>query len=111
MIVDNLNIMGVSIFPPEANAPLVIHANAILAGTLSLQFLEPVPGWHSQVVQRIGGVQGHELSQHDSEQIRGKTPHWLAVEQALSILIREALDHTVTITARVTNVKRYYVSS
>ncbi|MDQ3520725.1 MAG: hypothetical protein M3466_20265, partial [Gemmatimonadota bacterium] len=33
------------------------------------------------------------------------------VEQALSILIREALDHTVTITARVTNVKRYYVPS
>lgn len=103
--------MGVSIFPPEANAPLVIHANAILAGTSSLQFLEPVPGWHSQVVQRIGRVQGHELSQHYPEQIRGKTPHWLAVEQALSIPIREALDHIGTITARVTNVKRYYVSS
>jgi len=111
VIVDNLNVMGVPIFPPEANAPLVIHTNAVLAGTSSLQFLEPVPGWHSQVVQRIGGVQGNELSQHDSEQIRGKTPHWLALKQALCIPIREALDHKLTITARVTTVKRYYVST
>jgi dihydrofolate reductase len=96
VIVYDLNIMGVAVLPAEADAPLVIDANAVLAAPSALELLQPI-GWrHSQIAQRFGRVQSAKFSQHCSQYIRRETPYRLAVEQALRVPIREAFDHSAT---------------
>ncbi len=93
MIVHDLNIVSVSILPAEADPPLVIHTNAVLAAPSALELLQPIAWRYSQIAQCIGCVQSDKLSQHCSQYIRRKTPHWLAVKQALRVPIREAFNH------------------
>ena len=46
MIVDDLNVMSVSIRPPQANTPLVVNADPKLALPIPREFLQSIPGWH-----------------------------------------------------------------
>ena len=51
VVVDDFNRVRVPIFPDEADAPLVIDTDAMLAAPLPLESFEPVPRWHPQVIQ------------------------------------------------------------
>ena len=42
MIVENLNVVSIAIFPDEAYPPLVIDPDTVLSTTVSLQSFEPV---------------------------------------------------------------------
>jgi hypothetical protein len=53
VIVNYFNIMGISIFPYEADAPLVIYPDTVLPGPITLEFLKPI-GW--------GNPQGFQLT-------------------------------------------------
>ena len=103
--------MGIAVRPPEADAPLIVDPDAMLAGTVALQFLQPVAGRHPQIRQRLGGINSHQLPQHGALERRGIVPDALAVEETLRITIGEAFDHRRIITLNVINVKRYYVAS
>jgi len=39
MVIDDLDLVGVAILPAEADAPLVVHADAVLTRSVALQFL------------------------------------------------------------------------
>jgi hypothetical protein len=62
MIVDNLDIVGMSLKPYETDAPLLVDADAHLAGSISLQRFEPVAGWRPKVVQRARRIDLPQLS-------------------------------------------------
>lgn len=83
----------------------------MLAVTVALQFLQPVVGWHSQILQRLDGINSHQLPQHGALERRRIAPDALPVEETLRISISEALDHRGIITINVINAKRYYVAS
>jgi hypothetical protein len=51
MIVHNLNLIGLPIVPPEADAPPVVDANAMLTNAITLQSFEPVSSNACQVVK------------------------------------------------------------
>jgi hypothetical protein len=51
VIIDDLDIEGAAGIPSEADPPLVIDANAVLATPISLQGLEPVARRHRQILQ------------------------------------------------------------
>ncbi len=42
VVVNNLNIMGVTVLPVKANAPLIVDADAVLAWTTTFELLQPV---------------------------------------------------------------------
>jgi len=42
MIINNFYIKGIAVFEAEAQAPLVIYANALLALAISTQSFQPV---------------------------------------------------------------------
>jgi len=48
MIVDDLYIIGVSIMPPKANAPLIVNSDAVLSQSVSAQRFQPISGRHSE---------------------------------------------------------------
>ncbi len=111
VIIYDLDVIRIAAGPPEADAPLIVDPDTMLAGTVALQFLQPVAGRHSQILQRLSGINSHQLPQHGALKHRGKAPDALPVEETLRIPIGEALDHRRIITTNVINVKRYYVAS
>ena len=50
MIVHNLYIVSISIVPAKAEAPLIVDADAVLAGPAAAELLEPVPWKYKQSI-------------------------------------------------------------
>jgi hypothetical protein len=43
MIVDNLHVVSVALFPAEAYPPLVVDTDAVLTASIAVKFFELVP--------------------------------------------------------------------
>lgn len=92
MIVDNFNVKRVSIFPQEANPPLVIDPNAVLPLTISTQRFEPVARRGGQIAQFRRRVELSQLPQ--SGPFDGlEAPRGKPLKQPFSFLATERLDH------------------
>jgi len=63
VVVHDLDVVGASGAPSKAEAPLLVDADAVLAGTVAGQFLEAVAGWDSEVTEDLGGVEDQQLAQ------------------------------------------------
>jgi hypothetical protein len=50
MVVRDLDVMGIAAFPAKADAPLIVHPNAVLAGTISRQAFQAVPRTHRKLL-------------------------------------------------------------
>lgn len=93
VVVDYLDVVGVSILPTEADAPLLVDTNAVLASSLAFQLLKAIARWDSEVVQPVRCVHHHKFSQHHAPQCRWKRSHGLSLKQPLSPFVSEALYH------------------
>lgn len=62
MIVDDLHVIGVTVVPDEANAVLIVDANAVLATSIARERLESVTGERRQVPKLASGMELLELS-------------------------------------------------
>jgi hypothetical protein len=62
MIVHDLHVVSVPIFPHKTNAPLIIDADAVLPFAVSLQRVKPVAPRHTQIHQAFGCVQHQQFS-------------------------------------------------
>ena len=93
VIINDLDFVRVTVGPPEADAPLVVDANAVLSGSVTLQFFQAVSRWDPQVVERVRCVENDQLSEHGVAERSRKAPNGLSGEQPLGISVSEALDH------------------
>ena len=50
MIINDLYFHGTRLSPNEADAVLVVYANAVLALTTGTKALQPIPGRYTQIV-------------------------------------------------------------
>ena len=91
MIVHDLDVLGVCPRPSEANAELVIHANAPLTGAVTFQEFEPVRRRCAQILDPPRQVEQLELAQRRALDIResGNAPE---PEQGFGIGAAECLD-------------------
>jgi hypothetical protein len=69
VIVDDLDLICVPIAPLETDTPLVIDANAALTRSVPRQLFESIPGWHPEILERLGSVEDREFPESDSLQI------------------------------------------
>ncbi len=111
MVVNDLDVVRIAIRPAKANPPLVVDPDTVLSSAVALELLEPVPWRHTEVVQGLGGVHGHQLPQHHASEVGRISADRLSVEETGGVAVAEALDHPDKLTRRVNNVKRYYVAS
>jgi hypothetical protein len=93
VIVCDLYVRGITILPSEADAPLIINADAVLALTVAAQLLQPVSLDCCQVTQSMGRVE-HLKFPLCRPLYRLKSPDPLPIEQAFRIGRAEGLDHT-----------------
>ncbi len=93
MIVDDLNLVGVAIPPTKADAPLLVHANTVLAGSIATELLQSISRRHAEVTELLGRVHRHKFAQHGASEIRGISSDGFTSKQSLGITIGEGLDH------------------
>jgi hypothetical protein len=93
VVINDLDVRGVTILPYETDSPLVVDPDTVLATPPALEFLQAIAWWHAKVFKRFCRVQGDQLSQHAMKQLRWKPPHWLPVKQTFSVAVRETFDH------------------
>jgi hypothetical protein len=89
VIIYNLNVPCVLIDPTEADAPLVIDSDAHLADTVTLEDLQSISGWISQVLQGRCGIQLAQPAQSAILNIAWKLPARLALPNTLRVLAPE----------------------
>jgi len=101
VIVHDFDLVGVSISPDEADAPLVVDANAVLPRSIVLQCLEPVPRRNPQGIKSRRGVQLRQLAPCHGMQSGWQPAHNLPGKNPGCILVREGLDHKRILTLPV----------
>ena len=95
MIVNDLYILSIALFPGKADPQLVINADTVLALTIATKLLKAVTRRRAQIIEGFSSVQHGKLTQHDTTKVGREAPDGLAVKEPLSVAIGEALDHDV----------------
>ncbi len=93
MVVDDLNVVRVARAPDETDSPLSVDANAVLTSPITLEFLQAIRRWDSQVIKVNRSVQHAELSESRSLDVSAEAFDSLALKQPLRITVLEALNH------------------
>ena len=92
VIVHDLNVRGPNFSPYEADAPLVVDADAVLTLPVVFQRLQVIPRWRLQEGQCLRRVNLGELALGDVGQSLEST-RALSLVEGLSVLALERLDH------------------
>jgi len=61
VIVDNFYLVRVAISPHKTDSPLVIHADAVLPGAVSVQSMKPIAGRRPQIRELFRRVKRQQL--------------------------------------------------
>lgn len=91
MVVHDFDVNRASAGPFEADPPLVVDADAVLAGSGALEGFEPVAGRDSQIGKDASPVQHGQLPHgHCLEGRESQDP--LPLEEGLRVVAHEGLD-------------------
>jgi len=104
MIIDDFNVFGPRVRPAEADAILVIDANAVLAQAISLERLKTIARRNPEVVKPSGDLELSKLAQRNIFNVH-KSPHSLPLRECLGIGAFEGDDHAERLTRCVIEVK------
>jgi hypothetical protein len=93
MIIHNLDVVGISIPPFEADAPLVVNADTVLTLSVTRQFLETIRRWYAQILQDLSSIQNFESPSCNPLDILREFTRELTIEDSFRFLTREGLNH------------------
>jgi hypothetical protein len=93
VVIDYFYVFGPGSSPGEANSPLIIHPDAVLALPVSRKGLQSIARRNAQVMQEVGRVNHQKFAMRTSlnlvRQLRGS----LAQPDVLGFGVRERNDH------------------
>jgi len=93
VVIDDLNVMGVVFDPAEADPPLVVDTDAVLAETIRGKLLQMIRRRHSEVSETSRGIEHQQFTKGNAVKIRRHSPDSFASEQSLGVGVAEAPDH------------------
>jgi hypothetical protein len=105
VVVSNLNIECVPVFPAKADTVLIVNADAILSGTIAFQCFQPVRWRRRQVSKLIRAIDLNQSSQRHSRNLL-KSPDALLMEDRLRVFIAKGANQTTIILRIALYVKR-----
>ena len=82
MVIDYLDVFGVSTSPAKANTELIVNTNAPLAGPIALELLEPIAWRRAKIIDAPRQLDLFELPKrrtldvHKSGDPSGRTRLW-----------------------------------
>jgi hypothetical protein len=93
VVVNEFDIMSITVPPAETDPPLIVDANTVLPGAVATELLEPVAGRSPKVVKRFRSIMNNQLPKHYASEDRRIAPNRLSREHALRVAVRKAPDH------------------
>jgi hypothetical protein len=93
MVIDDFDFMGSVRFPAEADAPLVIDADGVLAFPVALERFEAIAGRDGEVVEFGDGVNLGEFPQGDALDVRRERPGLPFLEEDGGLPTSEGANH------------------
>ncbi len=93
MIVEELNIVGVTIGKPKADAPPVVHCDRVLAMSISPERVKAITAWHLEVVQPTGEMHILKFTNRATDHVRRKPLGQPRAERIIGAPIHERFDH------------------
>jgi hypothetical protein len=78
--------------PAEADAVLIVDADAVLAGAIAREGLEAIPGRHAQIVEPPGDLQLKPLASCHGGDLR-EAPGTTATGERLGVAIAQRDEH------------------
>ena len=97
MIIHNFNVVRVFTVPAEANAPLVIDADAVLANAVAFQGFQAVAGRQRQVTQFARAIKLRELPQGHALNLRRQAVVTPPLPQPLRFPASEVGNHRINL--------------
>jgi hypothetical protein len=91
--VDDLDFVRMVVLPNEANPPLVVDADRVLADAIAFQCFEPIAGRHEQITNAFGVVEQTQLPQRFRLNIGGQSAAASTRPDRRSLRIVKADDH------------------
>jgi len=89
--IDDLDFLRVPI-PDKADSPLIVDANTVLAGTVSLQFFKPITRHCAQILKALRGVEHCELpKRHPLDGLKALAT--LPLEKRFRVRASKTLNH------------------
>ncbi len=110
MVIHNLYIVGIAVFPNKADPPLAIDTNTVLSLPATRELFQMIGGWHAQILQIYRRLKHFQLSTGTPYNITGKIPGMKIIKQPLRCPALERFDHEIILTLFVNNVNRHYLS-
>ena len=93
MVIGYFNVKGILTEPAEAEAPLVVDADAILAEAIGTQSLEAIAGRQAHDVELIGGVELEKFAAGGALDVWRQAARRDAGKDFFRLGVGEALDH------------------
>lgn len=101
VVVHDLHVGGIPFTPLEADSPLIVDPDAVLASAITPESFQPVAGWHTQIEKTLGVVQHSQLSPRCLLDIPAKSPDHFPSPDTFGVSVPEGSDHWKTIPRRV----------
>jgi len=92
VIVHDFDIKRVAVNPPKANPPLVVHADAVLTGTVTFQRLKAITGQRPKVIKPRRGCEKLKLTPRRPFEIFESSNNLIA-GQPLGVAATESSNH------------------
>lgn len=97
MIIYDFDFVRVPVFPDEADAPLVIDADAVPARPIALEGFEAVARRHPHVIQFLRCRELREFAKGHSLDVGWKPARAFALPNFLRLFASEILNHCIRI--------------
>lgn len=106
VVIGNFNVEGVTVFPDEANAPLLIDTNAVLSFAVTPQSFKIVRWRHPKVVECDGRIQLRQTPLRSRYNFDRKPLRDTARADSINPPVFDRFDHIPNVFFRDTSVKR-----
>jgi hypothetical protein len=107
MVINNFDIISMTVLPVEADPPLVVDPDAPLAFSLADKLFQPVSWRYAKKFQRCRAVDLCQFTKGHSMYVLRQSGCKYALEYLFRILAAKSLDHGDLLSWRGSIVKRY----
>jgi hypothetical protein len=62
VVINDFHVFCPNLRPTKADTPLIVDTNAVLTGTITLECLKVIAGWHPQIIKSTGDLELSKLT-------------------------------------------------
>jgi hypothetical protein len=62
MVIDDLDVVGITVAPTKADPPLIVNSNAVLSFSIARKAFKPIAGGSFEIIEAAGVVYLHQFS-------------------------------------------------